>query len=219
MTAETTLMTEAATTTEGNQTATGGVSAEAQAAEQATQTQQAVEGKASEGGETATEGKAEEAGKEQKPNAPEKYEFKSPEGAEYSPEILSAFSEVSKELDLSQDAAQKILDKMAPAMQERQVQTLEKAKTLWADTTRADREIGGDKLQENLAIAGKALEAFGSPELRGLLNESGLGNHPEVIRMFLKAGKAISEDGFVGGKRVNSAAATDPAKRLFPNQV
>lgn len=218
MNQETTLMTEAATTTEGAPS-TGVAGNVAGAAEQATQTQQVVEGEKPAEGQAPTEGKTDEAGKEQKPTAPEKYEFKNPEGTELSPELMGTFSEVSKELGLSQDAAQKILDKMAPAMAERQVQTLENAKAMWADTTRADKELGGDKLQENLATASKALEAFGSPELRGLLNESGLGNHPEVIRMFFKAGKAISEDSFVGGKRVNSAASTDPAKRLFPNQA
>ena len=82
---------------------------------------------------------------------------------------------------------------------------------------KTDAEIGGDKLPENLAVARKALETFGTPELKALLNESGLGNHPEVIRFFYRSGKAISEDRVIRGGAAGQP--TDPAKRMFPNQA
>jgi hypothetical protein len=59
------------------------------------------------------------------------------------------------------------------------------------------------------------MDAFATPELRTLLNESGLGNHPEIIRAFYRAGKAISEDGFVAGG--HKATDKGDAKRLYPN--
>ena len=62
-----------------------------------------------------------------------------------------------------------------------------------------DKEFGGPALAENLSVAKKALDAFGTAELRTLLNESGLGNHPEIVRLFFRAGKAISEDRVVTG--------------------
>jgi len=63
-------------------------------------------------------------------------------------------------------------------------------------------------------VARKALETFGTPELRDVLNMTGMGNHPEVIRAFYKAGKAISEDRFVQGNP--RGAEPDMAKRMFP---
>jgi len=131
--------------------------------------------------------------------APEKYEFKAPEGREYDAEVIKNFSEVAKDLNLTQDAAQKLLDKMAPIVEQRQIQQIEQVRTQWADQARNDKEFGGEKLSENLSIAKKALDQFGTPELRTLLNESGLGNHPDVIRFMFRAGKAISEDRYVGG--------------------
>jgi hypothetical protein len=160
------------------------------------------------------EAKADE-GKPQ--GAPETYEFKAPEGATLDDAVVSQFSEVAKELNLPQDAAQKILDKMAPAMAARQAEQIEAIRTDWANTARADKEFGGEKLTENLGVAKKALDQFGTPELRALLNDTGMGNHPEVIRFMYRAGKAISEDGFVQGGR--KSAPTDPAKRLFPNHA
>lgn len=149
---------------------------------------------------TKPDGKAEgvkpEADKPQ--GAPDKYEFKAQEGREFDPEIVTTFSEVARELNLSQDAAQKLLDTMSPKMVERQMAQIEAVRTEWTNASRADKEFGGDKITENLAVAKKALDSFGTPELRALLNESGLGNHPEIIRFMFRAGKAISEDSYVG---------------------
>ena len=131
--------------------------------------------------------------------APEKYEFTPAEGTQFDEQVIGAFSEIAKELNLTQEAAQKVLDKMAPAIQARQSEQIAAVQSAWANQAKSDKEFGGDKLNENLAVAKKALETFGSPELSALLNESGMGNHPEIIRAFYRAGKAISEDRFVGG--------------------
>lgn len=138
---------------------------------------------------------------EAKPSAEPSYSFTSPEGVDFDAKVLTTFGEAAKELKLQPDAAQKLLDKVAPVMQARQAEQLDQMRTEWLEASKTDKEFGGEKLTENLTVAKKALEAFGSPELRTLLNESGLGNHPEVIRFFLKAGKAISEDRYVGGTR------------------
>ena len=137
----------------------------------------------------------------QKPGAPEAYEFKAPEGREYDADFLTTFTEVAKELDLPQDKAQSVLDKLSEKAQERQLAKLEEAKAQWLADSKKDTEFGGDKLEENLGIAKKALDAFGSDLLKAMLNDSGLGNHPELIRFFFKVGKAISEDTFMGGHR------------------
>lgn len=149
---------------------------------------------------------------EAKAGAPETYEFKAPEGGEFDQQVIGAFSEVARELDLPQDAAQKVLDKMGPVLQARHDEQLSAAREEWASATKADKEIGGDKLGENLAYAKQAREAFTTPEFRDLLEKSGLGNHPEVIRVFVKVGKAISEDGFVTG---GGKAASADARRLY----
>lgn len=203
---ETLMTTEAATTTEG------------QAASESTETQAATGAVAEgqqQGEQTQAEGSAQAEAEAKPEGAPEKYEFKAEEGKEFDPGVLEKFSEVAKELNLSQDNAQKLIDKIAPALAERQIAQLESAKQEWADSARSDKEYGGDKLAENLAVAQKAMNQFGSPELRTLLNESGLGNHPEIIRAFYRAGKAISEDSFVPNGR--STASPSDAKSFYPN--
>lgn len=139
-------------------------------------------------------------GKQDEPEgAPEQYEFKAPEGREYDASVINAFSEVAKELNLSQDEADKVLSKMAPLIAERQVEQIEAVQAKWADESKADKEFGGDKLEENIAIAKGALEKFGSPELNQLLKETGAGNNPEIIRLLYRVGKATGEDKVVPG--------------------
>ena len=155
--------------------------------------------------------------------APEKYEFKPVDGRELDSETMSTFAEVAKEAGLTQDAAQKILDRMAPQMAQRQQAQIEAIRNEWVAASKTDSEFGGEKIAENLATAKKALDQFGTPELRALLNESGLGNHPEIIRLMYRAGKAISEDKYVGPSQGAGAKAAPKdfggmASALYSNQ-
>lgn len=160
------------------------------------------QGQEQQGSEAATESKPAD-----KPEgAPEQYEFVAPEGHKFDDEVLAKYSEVAKELDLSQEKAQKMLDTLAPVVNARQMAQVEEFYSdiggmpdKWADAAKADKEFGGDKLPENMAFVKKAMDTFGTPELRNLLNKTGIGNHPELVRAFYRAGKAISEDSFVGG--------------------
>lgn len=222
------LMTDAATTTEGNasqgaQTATAAPAAQAAgdaaAAASASTQQQPTEGQTATTGTEPKPGDQAQGTQTQAPQgAPEKYEFTLPQGIQLDDKGLGAFSEVAKDLNLTQDAAQKVLDKMGPVIAGRHAEVLTQAKAQWVEAAQTDKEYGGEKLAENLAVAKKALDTFGTPELRTLLNESGLGNHPELIRAFFRAGKAISEDKFVpatGGSPKGVKAAADA---LYPNQ-
>lgn len=148
------------------------------------------------------------------PQIPESYEFQMPEGVEIDQDAVQEFSGLAKELKLDQANAQKVAD-IAVKMMAKQTEQHQNLVTSWTEQTKADKEFGGDRLSENLAVAKKALDTFGTPELRDVLNMTGLGNHPEVIRAFYRAGKAISEDRFISGSP--KGAEVDPARRLFPS--
>lgn len=145
--------------------------------------------------------------------APEKYEFKPAEGHELDADLLGEFEGVARELNMPQAEAQALVDRLAPKITARfanqQAQAVEAASTEWATATKSDKEIGGDALTENLSLARKALETFGSPELRTLLEDSRLGNHPEVVRFMARAGRAISADSklVTGSAPANGAGA------------
>ena len=150
--------------------------------------------------------------------APESYEFAFEEGKALDGDMLDDIKALAKDLDLPQDKAQKLADlalKRSDLARESQQVMLARAREEWASAARADKEFGGDALDANLATARKAMEAFGSPELSALLNESGLGNHPEIIRTFYRAGKAISDDTIIKGG--SGASTNNDPRRLYPN--
>lgn len=151
--------------------------------------------------------------------APEKYEsFKAPEGATLDPGVMGQFEEAARELNLPQDAAQKMVDKMAPIMAARQAEQLQTMRTEWETQSKADKEFGGEQLSANMAHAQKAMTQFATPELKSLLNESGLGNHPELIRFMVRAGKALGEDKIVNSGASNAGNSSRTAAQvLYPS--
>ena len=201
-----TLMTEADQTNEGNtqqpvEEAKTEQSAEATNTEDTQQQAETVQDQ-QDSDESSAESETSES--ETPEGAPETYEFNTkvadaPE--ELDPEVITAFGEVAKELDLPQEAAQKVIDKVAPVMQAQQAKMVEQVKIDWANDAKADQEFGGENLNANLEVAKSSLKAFGTDALKSLLQESGLGNHPEVIRFMYRAGKAISEDAYVGNSQ------------------
>ena len=226
---ETQMTDTAATTNEGTQTSQHSNGSQVTADALYGDQQQASQGQDQQAAESANTDNSEankdgETQADKPQGAPEKYEFKAPEGKEFDAEIIGNFSEIAKELNLTQDAAQKLVESMGPKIAERQLAQVEAIRNEWAQQSQVDKEFGGDKLNENMAVAKKALDSFGTPELRTLLVQSGLGNNPEVIRFMYRAGKAISEDTFVGSSPGAGGKPTGPqdfnakAAALYSNQ-
>lgn len=159
------------------------------------------------------DGEQQKTEKEQKQEgAPEKYEFQAGEGVELDAEALKDFEPVARELNLTNEQAQKLVDaypKILAGVQQRQAEAWQAQTEEWAATVKADKEIGGDKLTANLGVAQRALDTFGTPALKEYLNGTGLGNHPELVKAFVKVGKAMSEDGVVTGKESGQRSAAE----------
>jgi hypothetical protein len=137
-----------------------------------------------------------EADKDKPQGAPEKYEFTAPEGVTLDAEAVAEFEPVAKELNLSNEQAQKLVElqtKLVHKQQEawdRQVET-------WVTEINADKEIGGQAVKQSITHAQRALTQFGTPELKAALDATKMGNHPELVRVFARIGKAMAEDTFV----------------------
>ena len=145
-------------------------------------------------------------------------DFTYPEGTVVDETIQDAFKTAAKEAGLTQAQAQHLTDMgglmRTKVMADHQAQQAQ-VHNDWAEQSRSDKEFGGAKMDENLAIAGKAINAFATPELKALLDSTGIGNHPEMIRAFYRAGKAMSEDNLVPGGK-GPAATSSLADRLYP---
>lgn len=56
----------------------------------------------------------------------------------------------------------------------------------------------GAAFDQNVTMARDAVEKFGGDSLKQVLDKTGLGNHPEVVKAFAKVGRLIAEDEIIG---------------------
>lgn len=215
-------------TTEG-QEAEGAEGAEGTGAEGQVAGQEAGKETPSEGEEAGKaageEGKADgksedgQADKDEKVGAPEKYEdFKVPEGMELDEKAIEEFTPLAKELNLSQEQAQKLVDfqaKFQEGLLEQQTEAWDTLQDHWRSQVKEDKEVGGKAFDESIAAATAALKEFGTPELQEALVTTGMGNHPEVVRVFARIGKAIGEDKIRTGNSASNAPKS-AADLLYP---
>lgn len=140
---------------------------------------------------------------EQKPVVPEKYDLKLPEGSVLHPAVVDKIAALAKERGLSNEKAQELLnqesDSVAAAVQQQA--------SAWAEEAKSDPEIGGDGFKENVELSKRVIARFGSDSLKKELDKTGYGNHPELVRLLTKIGKAMDPDRLVipgtqsGGKK------------------
>lgn len=131
--------------------------------------------------------------------APEKYEaFKLPEGFKLEGDRLEKLHSLAKESGWTQARAQSAVDTFCADIASSQQAAHAAQVEAWGAQLKSDPEIGGANYEGNLQTAGKAVAKFGGPDMVNLLNETGLGNHPVIVKAFLQVGKAISEGDLPG---------------------
>lgn len=106
---------------------------------------------------------------------------------------LAKFGEAVKELNLSQESAQKLLNRLEPIVQS----NVQAVRAEWIKASRADQEFGGANFERNMKAVNRAYMATTSEGLREVLKASGLVNHPEVIRHFYGLSKVLGEGRFI----------------------
>jgi hypothetical protein len=150
-----------------------------------------------------------------------------PEGVQVDQALIEQLSPEFKEMGLTTAQAQKLADKFIAHQQAQAASRSDGfAKTVsgWADEAKADKEMGGDKWTATASTAAGAVEQFGTPELKAYLNETGGGNHPEVIRFAAKMGAEIArlksmikEDDPATDTAQGGKVTQDAASVLYPN--
>jgi hypothetical protein len=150
--------------------------------------------------------------------APDSYaDFTFPEGVAIDTAIHDEFKGLAKEMNLSQEQAQKFIDLESKVIQTQikgQTELFTQMKNGWKDETIKLPNYNVEK-----PFIGKAINQIAGPELgkefRTLMNDSGLGNHPVINQFLILAGKAIAEDNFPDGKP-NGAPKSD-GEIFYPN--
>jgi len=131
------------------------------------------------------------------PPVPEKYELKLPEGVKLDGKLIEDVASYAKENGLSNEQAQKLLDRQSGAVIAHNQTLLNEYQAqikTWQDVAMADKEIGGDNLKASQELAFRAVDKYGGEAFRKILVDTGYEHHPEVLRAFSRIGKAMAED-------------------------
>lgn len=171
---------------------------------------------------------------EPRAKAPESYQpFTLPaEMPAENPQVKEALAEAGglfRELGLTQEQGQKLIDLHAKHwlggmlnQQELFEQELDRRVAQWGEQTKAHPEFGGTRLGESLASVRRAIAHLGGEKLAHALDkETGLINHPEVFAAFARAGKLFAEDRFVGGSPAGASpdSPSAMAARVYPGMA
>lgn len=160
--------------------------------------------------------------------APDKYDTEAltelmPDGVEFDTEGFEAVAPTLKELNLTQDQAGKLMgayaEKIVPMIEQRTADQFDKAgaemRANLARDLKADPEVGGAKYDESVAMAAKAI-AHSIPdegqrsEFSKFMDESGLGNHPLLMRIVSGYGRMLSESSTpIGGSSKKERTAAE----------
>lgn len=158
-----------------------------------------------------------------KNTAPDKFDLKIPEKAIISQDHVERIAAFAKEHGLTNDKAQAILERDNQLLAEDRARMLKEQETSmskmqegWLTTAKADKEFGGEQFDKNIELARRVLGKYGTPEFNAILTDpkQGMfGNHPELVRVLVRIGKAMGEDSFVNpganGGNKNSESFAD----------
>lgn len=140
--------------------------------------------------------------------------LKLPEAMKGHEETFASFKELAARLNLPPETAKKLVEwEAGVADSGRKTAETLRAQILDGWTART-KEMFGPGYQREIARALDAADRFGGPELRALLDETGLGSHPVVVKTFHEISKQTSEDVSVGG-RVRGGADKTFAEALY----
>jgi len=128
-------------------------------------------------------------------------DFEDVVGGEIAPEALDKYLTESHQLGLTKDQITKQLIKgreLRDTIIEAQRTEYAKIIDNWHAELTADKEIGGDKLEQSFAIARLPLKNA-TPEFKETLERTGLQNHPEFVKLLYKLGLTMQPDTSVSG--------------------
>ena len=135
-------------------------------------------------------------------------DLKIPKDVKMSEDAVKEVYEQAKELGLNKTQAQALLDAKSVSeniVLDRAMAQIESLKATWLEDFKKDPDIGGDRAIETAEHAKRAIDAFAGDKLKKTLDDSGFGNHPEMLRMLSKVGqKLLANDSFISGKSVTS---------------
>ena len=152
------------------------------------------------------------------PEKPEDYKLEKvelPEGLTVQEEMQKQYLQIAHGIGLNDGQVNAIHKWYMKTIGEQIVDAQRVVKTTAADAQEGLRKELGADYGAAWTYMERAFAQFGSPPVRALFDKTGISNYPEVIKMFMKIGKAMSEHGFVDGSRGEHLESGEVGHRTF----
>lgn len=183
--------------------------------------------------------KEEQASQSDEPAPLPTYEpFTLPEGIEVDNETLAAFTTQLGEFERNTGADHAATQAFGQTLMERHIAALndhtarlqeyyqnawDEQKNGWAKSFESDPEIGGNRRDTTLKHAKTFIRTYGGDEaqqkeLTSLMNDTGIGNHPALIRLLSRAGESLAEGRPLPATNAGKGIQSKVAKRYGQQQ-
>lgn len=155
---------------------------------------------------------------QQQQTTPEHYVLKNANGEDVEPQELEMMSRMFKDVNLSQEQAQKLYsayEKEQGSFVEQSQKAFNQMRDDWFNQTISDPQIGGQNIGQTKLCIKRVMQQCGNKELSEFLNKTGLGFNPAMVRFMTKVGELLGNDNhFVQGQ---APVVINPLKARYKN--
>ena len=153
-----------------------------------------------------------------KPDRADDYDF-----GEDDEGVMDDFKNFAHQNNLTQNQADNLLDLFSEIQQDEAQNEQKAMDDLKVETTMGLQKEWGKNYDGNLDYARRAYAQFGTPELTEIMDGSGFGNHPEVIKAFSRVGQLLGEEALavgtgLGRNQMSPQAAQEEIQALYSDK-
>jgi hypothetical protein len=154
-----------------------------------------------------------------RPEAPDKYEFKRPDqlpqGLGYDQDLEGHFRTMAHVNGLNKRQANALYDAYVKTQVERHAAYETGQKQARTQAEQALRRMHGQQYEAKLTAGKMLMTQYATPDLRKRLDETGMGNDPALIDMFIKLGEQMGGERQLQGKAPEQAGNPEDAKKAI----
>jgi len=137
--------------------------------------------------------------------------------------VMDDYKEFAHHNNLTQDQADNLLGLFSDLQEEDAKNEEQAMEDLKVQTTIGLQRDWGKNYDGNLDYARRAYAQFGTPELTEIMDGSGFGNHPEVIKAFSKVGQLLGEEALavgtgLGRNQMSPQSAQEEIQALYADK-
>lgn len=136
------------------------------------------------------------------------YELQNPEGLEVDKDMMDWYRSKAHEYGLPKEAAEKLYQDYVSKEMEGGAKLQELQAIQMKEQVDQLKKDFGPAFNERVTLANRALKEFGGEEAVAAIAQSGLANHPALVKLLANAGETLAEGKFTSGSSTGKFGMT-----------